>query len=345
MKDKAIGPALVFACVVGSGLVPSVNAGTLGYWRFEGGTDSNEIVVATSEENSPAMDGEQWNNNGTNVLYGSDVPGAYIYDPLTTQYSTNTGSMLAPATAGADNSQILVHDMSALAGSWTLEMFVKVEDDGGAATWLNNAYNRVFNLDGSSSCNGSVGATGGGTTLLKLLCGGQTINDYSSNFEDGGWHHLAYVSDYDGTNTTVTLYRDYVSVGRTNFIGQTTHASNQDLRFGISSAQNVPNLDWFLDDVRLSDSALSTSQFLRVLDQVPTNTNDLMLTSIQVTNIVALSGGATQSGTVYRLQYTEQQTDATWTSLPLYFEGGDTNLFFVDPTGVFTNRSYRLIQE
>jgi hypothetical protein len=239
--------------------------GAAGYWRFEDGTNGTEIVTAVSEVNSPAMDGGQWISNATNVLYSSDVTGAYIYDPLTFQTNANAGSMLAPGTAGGGNSQIAVQDMSILDGSWTLEMFVKVESAGDAVDWAAGAANRLFNLDGSVSCNGTVGATGGGTTLLKFRLD-STITDYSSNFEDGNWHHLAYVADYDGSNTTITLYRDYTSVGSTSISGQFVTDSGDDLRFGISSAANVANIDWFLDDVRLSDSALKADQFLRVVE-------------------------------------------------------------------------------
>ncbi len=322
----------------GSGYAPV--GSPVGYWRFEGGSDGNAIGTATSEVNSPSMDGGQWDGNATNVLYSTNVPGAYVYDPVTSQYSSNTGSMRAPASGSVDNSQIVAHNMSVLTnGSWTLEMFVKIEDGGGAADLPANSYNRLFNLDGSVSCNGTVGASGGGTTLLQFKLG-STISDYSSNLEDGNWHHLAYVVNYNsGTDTAaITLYSDYVAVASTTVSGKFTGTT--DLRFGVSSS-NLSDFDWFLDEVRLGDGVLMDYQFLQV-----SPTNDLMLTNIDMQNVLALTGGTTQSGTVYRLQYAEQLgTNATWTTLPFYFEGGDPNLFFVDPDGGSTQRFYRLIQE
>ena len=269
MKKKMMNLNSVLAAFVGFSGMLSVNAGTAGYWRFENGTDGSAIVTAVSEVNSPAMDGSQWNANATPVLYSSDRASFSVYDPVSGLYLANTGSMRAPASANTDNSQIVVHDMSALDGSFTLEMFVKVLSNGGKADLPSGSYNRLFNLDGSTSCNGLVGATGSGTTLLKFRLGTEGV-DYSSNFEDESWHHLAYVVKYDaGSNmTSVNLFRDSRSVISSTYAGKFSTTSHGDLRFGVS-ASNLSDFDWLLDDVRLSDTALTPDQFLQRSDHAP----------------------------------------------------------------------------
>jgi hypothetical protein len=241
-----------------------VNASTVGYWRFEDGASGSAIVTAASEVNSPAMDGAQWDANMTGVVYCGDKAAAYIVDPVTSQCLENKGCMRAPASANTDNSQIVVHDLSALEGSFTLEMFVKVLSNGGKADFPAGAYNRLFNLDGSLSCNGTVGATGSGTTLLKFKLGAEGV-DYSSNFEDESWHHLAYVVSYDAANNTTAfqLFRDSKRVISSTTPGKFTGSADGGLRFGVSSS-NVSTFDWFLDDVRLSNKALTPGQFLQV---------------------------------------------------------------------------------
>ncbi|MDF3130261.1 LamG domain-containing protein [Kiritimatiellaeota bacterium B1221] len=252
--------------------IGSVQAATIGYWRFEGGVAGNDIVTATSEVNSPSMNGGQWSSNEVNVKYGSEVANAYIYDPVAGSYSANAGSMHSPASVSSDDSQILVGDMSVLDGTWTLEMFVKVEDNGGAVDWAASTTNRIFNLDGDERNYATIGATGSGSTVLGFRLDTSEATgdvashtDYSSNFEDGQWHHLAYVVEYSsGSNTTeIELFVDYASVGGTSATGKFLTNSADDLRFGVSSASNS-NFDWFLDEVRLSDSVLDTDDFLQV---------------------------------------------------------------------------------
>ena len=238
---------------------------TVGYWRFDEGTNGNAIVTATDSSGN-GLTGAQWSSNEKDALYSSDKVAAYIYDPVTATTNVNTGSMLAPAsTNAADDCQVVVdHDLSVLDGSWTLEMFVKVEDNSGPATFGASKANRLFNLDGSTSCNGTVGSTSGGTTTLKFRLGSE-VTDYSSNFQDETWHHLAYVADYDGTNTAFKLYRDSVKVIDSTYAGKFTGNAAGDLRFGVSSS-SLSNFDWFLDDVRLSDAALTTNEFLQAVE-------------------------------------------------------------------------------
>lgn len=261
MKSKyEYGVLMIALAVITMGA--TVYADTMGYWRIEDGVSGVDIVSSADSSGNGKTAG-QWSANAAAVKYSSDVGGAYVYDPVTQQYSANTGSMLASGNTSTDNSQLLVSDMSALSGTFTLEMFVKIEDAGGAANFTASTGNRLFNLDGSASCNGAVGATSSATTYLSYRLG-SGVTDYSSNFEDGLWHHLAYVADFNGVDsTTFQLYMDGTKVKEGTYAGQFTAQSNNDLRFGISSS-SMSDLDWFVDEVRLSDTALASSDFLQL---------------------------------------------------------------------------------
>lgn len=280
IKKKASALSFVVAIIVSLGGMLSANPATAAYWRFEGGTSGNPIVTAASEVNNDTMSGAQWAGNENDALYSSDVAAPYIYDPVEDRYRENLGSMLAPAGESTDDCMIVAGENYGLAaavpsGSWTLEMFAKTEDNGGAANFGGSLVSRIINLDGSTGCNGRVGTAGSGTTTFQVYLGSDTspLNYASYNvFQDGVWHHLAYVADYDGTETTVTVFVDSENRGSVSVSGEITHDTYNwmGVRFGMANSQ-LSNYDWFFDDVRLSDGALTTNQFLQISDHGSTN--------------------------------------------------------------------------
>jgi len=79
----------------------------------------------------------------------------------------------------------------------------------------------------------------------------------TTNFFDGNWHHIA--GTYDGS--TIELFVDGISQG-TEMAG--TYVSNtRDIRIG-SARNNGRFFNGQIDEVRISDSVLSPSQFLSV---------------------------------------------------------------------------------
>lgn len=243
-----------------------VRANTIGYWRIEDGTAGTDIS-STADSSGNGYAATQWGSNVSAVQYSSNVGAAYVYDPVAGTYSANTGSMLATGTTSTDNSMLLIDSKAAMSGSFTLEMFLKIENGaGGAADFTGSTSARVFQLDGSPSCNGTIGASSGGTTYLNYSNTGGSY--YGSNFEDGAWHHIAYVADYNGVDTTTfSLYVDGTSVASSTYSGEFSAANWQDFRFGLANS-TMSNLEWYFDEVRLSDTALTNEQFLQ-LEAVP----------------------------------------------------------------------------
>ena len=98
----------------------------------------------------------------------------------------------------------------------------------------------------------------------------------ATKFNDGAWHHLAYV--YDGTADTpnVKLYIDYVQVGQDftsdAILSSIPYGANNDIYIGgyeneVTSGgvvQGYRRFPGLIDEVRISSEALAPAQFLQM---------------------------------------------------------------------------------
>ena len=97
-------------------LSASLPAGTTAYWRLEEGVAGNSIDAALDSSGN----GLNQNGKGGSPTYSSNVPGAFIYDPITSSTVANTLSM----SSLAPNSRIHTANSDALNTSFTFEMFL-----------------------------------------------------------------------------------------------------------------------------------------------------------------------------------------------------------------------------
>ena len=82
----------------------------------------------------------------------------------------------------------------------------------------------------------------------------------SDDVLDGKWHHVAAVFQPSGTNpgkTDVVTYVDHTERGKTSFDGVI------DYRLGAYTLQMGMRYEGLIDEFRISDRALTPSQFLR----------------------------------------------------------------------------------
>jgi hypothetical protein len=116
---------------------------------------------------------------------------------------------------------------------------------------------------------------GGGT--------GQTLSGLASVL-DGAWHHIALVYDKDasGNSDAMSLYLDGVLQSQSSYAMPAIATGNQNLYigagnfFGESPGSSFrSNFDGWIDELRISDTALSVAQFLQVPE--PTHTSLWML--------------------------------------------------------------------
>lgn len=126
-------------------------ADTIGWWRMDdaGASAGATIGTTASEVNSPTLDA----TGSSNARYGSDVPNAFIFDPLTGTYHANNFSL----DASTNNARVQISNNAILDpvtpdASFTIEMFIKLGGEPGSYdTFLSRVQNGPIDPDTSSS--------------------------------------------------------------------------------------------------------------------------------------------------------------------------------------------------
>ena len=161
----------------------------------------------------------------------------------------------SPGAASQHKSGDWLHALTMLSSgsSNTKAWGIMLNGDGRAICTINNSSN-AFNGSGTS---GAAGGGGGNGYLYSAAVGNGV-----PKITDGKWHHVAMT--YDGT--TVRLYVDYAQRGYLAWSGPLVYdASNAGkLCIGGNYGSNYGGWDGFIDEVRISDEALTPEKFLRV---------------------------------------------------------------------------------
>ncbi|NQT52788.1 PEP-CTERM sorting domain-containing protein [bacterium] len=227
------------------GLLSVASAAPIGYWRFEG-TAGNAIGNVPNVLNPGTHDGTGQNS----AVYSGSTIGPSIWDPITGTVYSNATSLNASGSA-----RVLVPDHDDLdAASFTIEAMIKVGADQGtypryvshkaAPGWqmdMSNSERARARFDTSAQINQWVGA-GAPQSLADLR-----------------WHHTAVT--FDAATKLITHYTDYGVTA--------THTLNGDASEATAVAANLLIGDSSLpagtavDEVRYTEGVLSSSQFLR----------------------------------------------------------------------------------
>lgn len=262
-------------------------AATLVYYQFTGTDGANAASVADSSGNGLTGTGSASGTGAVLPKYSNSTPGAVILDGVGgAVINANNTTSVKFENAGADDAsplfntgrggRITVSSNLLEPSSFTMEMFVRVDSNiqfasivgkerNGGSTWL---------LDTNS-----IGATGAGeptTSQLRLrvdhqeLALGNGSPGFNQNisstsvgqFGDGEWHHIAFT--YNDSTNTFNFYKDYLAAGS----GTITAQGVQDLvynggLFYLGNAGGGRAFDGWMDEVRFSDSILTSDQFLR----------------------------------------------------------------------------------
>ncbi|TLD71414.1 LamG domain-containing protein [Phragmitibacter flavus] len=283
--------------LIGLLLVPTTQAATVLYYQFGGTAGSNATSVTDSSGNNLTGTGSSSGTGAVLPQYNSSTPGLTILDGLngpvinsnnttsvkfenagvndaTPVYNTGRGGRIAVT------SPLFEPVDSTTPFSFTLEMFVRVEDNvqfaslagkerNGGPTWLldtNNVGNAAPNVE---SIDSQLRLRVDHQVLANTSGDGfnQNIGSNSNGlFGDGEWHHVAITFD-DSTNT-FTFYKDYALAGS----GQISAVGVQDLvynggAFFLGNAGGGRAFDGWMDEVRFSNSILTTDQFLRAIPE------------------------------------------------------------------------------
>ncbi len=277
MKRTQAWPA--FAGLAAAAAIQAVSASTVAYFSFEEGTNGLEVnsVGSSGATGSLTVDG---GGNGTNGMVAWSTAASPNYTTAskpTTMYSNN----VAMEFDGGDDIYQPNPAGSALATTtftnFTLEMFVNVTDNSGWNTFVgrDDNGNPGSGTGGQSllymgESGGVLGSAPTNSFRVELITASNTNIQVNSSFipDLNTWYHLAAVGD--STADTLTLYVDGTSVGQVSgFDGLLVPSTPTSWTIGRGQFNGNPGdfFNGYLDEIRWSDEALSTSQFLNAIPE------------------------------------------------------------------------------
>ncbi|QNN24269.1 LamG domain-containing protein [Planctomycetales bacterium ZRK34] len=263
-----------FAALFAVGLTASVDAATIGYWQFDDLAPGNAASTLVTQSNSPDLDGTASASGGGSSVkpdHVADVANLLISDGVGGPILHSNDSSLRFYNAGGINSTIgsLVsvqdpvsnNNLLEPSGDFTVEGFVKINSHINYAT--------LIGKERSGGTSWVIDTGGSGTLRMRADTQDGTspgkFNDElgsSFNLEDGEWHHFAMT--YDASERRITLFGDHSQVASKVLVdGGSIQFDDSPLRIGDLSGGRA--LDGWLDEIRYSDSLLTSDQFLRAI--------------------------------------------------------------------------------
>ena len=272
---------IIFLTLVVITLCISVNAATQGYWRFEEGANNTIVPADKVWETYGVKWFQDASGNGNDMCtWAQWTSPRYTNElPFTTVPQTAAGNSLACWFGGGDgflNDDIWSEgDTTLNAGTtysngWTVEASVKflsvsdwqvVVGKDGAPTGDAPIFSIKFNVADQKI---EMNCFDGSGTVHWLNTGNNSIIIDT-------WYSVAGICD----GNTVKLYlkgpsdSQYVEVGSDTVSGGPMIADNSNWSIGRGQWSNG-NADWcnaIIDEVRISDEALSTSQLVAVVPE------------------------------------------------------------------------------
>ena len=231
-------------------------AATVGYWKFE-------------EASGAAIDSGTGGNNG--ALLGGAARSSSVFGS-TPATEPNAKSMEFSGVDGDAVNMGTSPDVGT--GDFTLECWVYVRTDGADSFPLlagkmigghfgDKGFELMARPDGSE---GGEAGLGKWQARFAIRFGGPQDGVYSSDLDFNRWYHLAGVRQGTGA-TAVKLYVDGFLAGEAS-TAITDLTSLQKFSVGGADVDGAGGfgraLDGFVDEVRLSDTALTRAQFLNV---------------------------------------------------------------------------------
>lgn len=262
-----LGALLSGSALVLCGLVVPSHAETRAYWRFEDGAPGEYAAIGKKVgADSTGQNPLSVANRETRPFYNGDVP-------LSTVPQTDTPNRVAIQLYYAgdfftSDAPINTFDFGTKgSNAWTVELSFKITSLDGVS--------RLFGRDGVTpdvDTRGPLQILVNGTgdkfdVRAEILDGSNTFRDVASpaNYSLGKWYNLAATGD----NSTLKLYIDALDGKGYQLVAQKAiqgalNSTTGDV-FSLGRGFNRNPTDWtggLLDEVRVSDQALSPSEFL-----------------------------------------------------------------------------------
>jgi len=238
--------------------ITPASALTVGQWNFEEGTPGNPVAGVNS-----VLDQSGNANHGSptgNPIYSGDV-------------APGTGSASLALDGNGDYVSIAHSATLNLTSAFTVEFRMKagVAGNSGLRLLVDKSHGFVDStgwafqmIDGRMNLN--TGAGGGGASNFP---GGADTTD----LRDDQWHHIAGTYDVTDTGQELKLYIDGMLEGA--FSVGTYVGNTRDVVIGaacVFPGCNFSNKRFYnglIDDLRISNTALTADQFLNASTQVP----------------------------------------------------------------------------
>ena len=271
--------------------VATVEARTLIWYHFNEGavgettTLPGEKTIVNAAETGSVYDGRVWtcpatgSTSNRSMAATSEYVGTYaegfptsvrVIDPQTGVAFTNERSLYLGSAKrnGSGKSVIITVDDAAElhVSNITVEAFVKFDEPAANGTWRTIAMKQTDAVNGHVSWGLRVGGGGG---LNSQTDGRNATNGLewtyaqvsSPSLFDGKWHHVAMV--VDGEAMTQTIYQDYRPVRRETLKYPIDYTGDDPIVIGntIYADYGCFGGGW-IDEFRLSDTALSPKEFL-----------------------------------------------------------------------------------
>jgi hypothetical protein len=295
-RMSAVGCA-VGLCVASA--ATALQAGTLAHWRFEAGPADAEVPHAGGagafDGSTPDVSGNgnhlsTWTHGDwAGFAYRTDVPVGSIHEggTLTNRFSMqNTGAYPAAFTSSADSLPPGTDLEAATPAAFTVEAAYKPEANGGYRTVVGRDGRGVATAHGELSTLYLQVRPDDSARILFVDVSG-VVHEAASypglvaGFDPGtdpggagaGWYRLVAVSD----GATLALYVNNVLVASTDMTlsgspdtalragagsGSDWHGGGWSVGRGLYGGAHVDRAYGFIDEVRISDTALSPDRFL-----------------------------------------------------------------------------------
>ena len=244
---------------------------TLAHVKFDGSVDAADADGGTllNGVNEAAKEG------GSPAAFSDDVPGARIVDgeggAILSRNNTKSLS-LANSRVAWTNANDIYYLGKTLDGedrtSWTVEFFMKAGSEQAAWARITSA------LAGGNWNSWSPYIIEYNSGSKKFALNGDGKNPkpsitFGKDVCDGDWHHVAFSFEPnndrpDPTNSVMKLYIDYGEPAAVQTQSLFKYPENLHVVLGgIGNAATDTGYFGLIDELRISDGALTTSQFLR----------------------------------------------------------------------------------
>jgi hypothetical protein len=280
--------ATAAAFLITTAVLPAAG-GPIGWWRFEGKVGESadgKKVLSTINPNVMTGEGHKSKSDNARLEYSDDVPGKFVWDPVTRRYRANATSMrfasfqekteVGNLFSYCDYVDVPDSPLTRPAG-FTIEGFIKPHESGNRK-WCDivgkaRNWNMVWGVDTEDYHPGGLLKM-----RFKVQVKGREILQHrdadSPNLKDPNWHHFALT--YSPATGEVKLYWDYqladeftIEDPKQRQLAYEPPRPGETYPLLIGGRKDKGWNGW-LDEIRLSDQPLAPEKFLRATaEQTP----------------------------------------------------------------------------